>query len=322
MRGREPELPPRRPLSVRRRSHHEPEPAPATPAVLPDVPPTSLRDAVALAEEALEAAGVAESIADARLMLGHALEASPTWVFAHDIEPVPPDAWLAFRDLVRRRCAREPLQHLLGAQEFFSQRFEVSRDVLIPRPETELLVEVAARRLAGIERARIADVGTGSGCIGISLAGEVRESRVVACDVSAAALAVAGRNAESLGFEERVTFVEGSLVEPLRAHSPFDAVVANLPYVTESEWEKLEPEVRDHDPRLALVAGSEGTELIEQLVAQAPDVLVKDGLLALEIGWTQAERVTTLLRARGWRDIQVHRDLQGHDRVVEARRPE
>src|SRR6185369_7561130 len=136
MRGREPDLPPRRPLSVRRRSHHEPAAVPAALPMLPEVPPTSLRDAVALAEQALEAAGVADCIADARLLLGHALESSPTWVFAHDIEPVPPDAWLAFRDLVRRRCTREPLQHVLGTQEFFSQRFEVSRDVLVPRPET------------------------------------------------------------------------------------------------------------------------------------------------------------------------------------------
>lgn len=280
-----------------------------------------IRLALREAERALDAAGVAESVADARLLLAHAMSASPTWVFAHDDLPVPEAAWDAFRALVERRARREPLQHLLGAQEFWTLRIGVTRDVLIPRPETELLVEAALEACSGRLAPRIADVGTGSGCIALALASELPLARLVATDVSASALRQARANAAELGLDGRIRWVEGRLAEPLRGEAPLDVLVANLPYVSRAEWLDLEPEVRDHDPRVALVGGEKGTELIEELARAAPGVLGSGGWMGLEVGCGQAGRVVGLLRRKGWQAVAMRADVAGIARVVEARRP-
>ena len=283
--------------------------------------PGSIAAAVEQASSKLRAAGVENGGADARLLLAKSLGVVPTWIFAHALEPLTDEGRGIFDDLVARRASRVPLQHLLGETEFWSLRFAVGPEVLVPRPETELLVEAALEALRGQQRVRLADVGTGSGCVAVALARELALARLVAIDLCPAALAVARRNAEELGFEDRIDFREGDLVAPLRGDEPLDAVVANLPYVSESEWEDCEPEVRDHDPRLALVAGEEGLELIDRLILEAPAVLGEGGWLGLEVGWTQAGQVSTLLAERGWSAIAVRKDFAGIDRVVEARRP-
>ena len=282
---------------------------------------TTVRVLLEGGERSLGEAGVAESVADARLLLAHALGASPTWLFAHGQAPVAGEAARAFSALIERRCRREPLQHILGVQEFWSLPLEVGPDVLVPRPETELLVETALAHLQAIERPKVADVGTGSGAVALALASELPRARVVATDVSEAALAVAARNATRLGLDARLAFASGPLAAPLAPHAPFDAIVANLPYVSRAEWERLEPEVRDHEPEAALVGGEEGTELILELVGQAPEVMAPDGLLALEVGWTQAGVVRAALERGGWRDVATRRDFAGIERVVLGLRP-
>lgn len=283
--------------------------------------PGTIAAAVEEAAARLRAAGVDNPGGDARLLMARALGVVPTWVFGHALDPLPDEPKERFGELVGRREARVPLQHLLGEQEFFSLTFAVGPEVLVPRPETELLVEATLDALAGIERPRVADVGTGSGCVAVALASQLGLGRIVAVDRSPAALEFARRNAAEHGFAERIAFHEGDLLEPLRGGEPLHAIAANLPYLSEAEWEDCEPEVREHDPREALVAGPEGLELIARLVEEAPPVLAKGGWLGLEVGWTQAERVAGLLRDGGWRDLRVRPDFAGIDRVVEARRP-
>ena len=296
---------------------HATGPGPDAPPLASEAP-TTVRDAVALAESALDAAGVGESVADARLLVAHALGASPTWVFTHEPDALPSDAWPRIAALVERRSRREPLQHLLGLQEFWSLRLAVSPRALIPRPETEVLVEAALAALRGVASPRIADIGTGTGALAVALASEIPSARIVAVDASEEALDLAARNVRELGFEDRIELRLGDLVEPLRGSAPFDAMVANLPYVTEAEWEALEPEVRDFEPRLALVGGPDGLDLVRELIAGAPAVLATDGWLGLEIGAGQADAVRDLLAA--WRDVEIRQDFAGIERVVSARR--
>lgn len=272
-----------------------------------------------LLEQALDSGGVEESVADARLLVAHALGASPTWVFAHEPDAFPAAAWPALRALAERRRAREPLQYLLGSQEFWSMRLAVSPAVLIPRPETEVLVEAALMGIRCVDAPRIADVGTGSGALALALAREIPDARIIAIDASQDALAVARENARALGFADRIEFRHGHLAAPLLRDEPVHAIVANLPYVTRAEWEELQPEVRDHEPRLALVGGDDGLDLVRELIAQAPDVLVSGGWLGLELGWKQAPTVRDLLTNAGWNDVATRPDLAGIERVVSAR---
>ena len=284
--------------------------------------PGTIAAVIEQAAARLRAAGVDNPGGDARLLLAKVLGVVPAWIFGHALDPLAEEPRERFEELVGRRESRIPLQHLLGEQEFWSLRFEVSPAALVPRPETELLVEATIEALGGIDSPRVADVGTGSGCIAVALASELALGRVFATDLSADALALARRNAAEHGFDERITFLEGDLVEPLRGGEALHALAANLPYLSESEWEECEPEVREHDPRTALVAGDEGHALIERLIAEAPEVLAPRGWLGLEVGWTQAERVAARLREAGWSDLRVRPDFAGIDRVVEARRPD
>ena len=197
----------------------------------------------------------------------------------------------------------------------------VSPDVLIPRPETELLVEAALEALRDMPSPRVVDVGTGSGAIVLALAAEVPGATLFATDVSEAALEMARHNARETGFDERISFRHGHLLTPLANERPFDAVVANLPYVTRDEWQALEPEVRDHEPRGALVGGEDGLDVIRELVSTAQAPLLPGGFLAIEVGWKQAPAVRALLADAGWQDVETRRDLAGIERVVTARKP-
>lgn len=298
------------------------EAAPAgcqAPLELGEKPPATIREAVALAEAALDAAGVEESIADSRLLLAHVLGASPTFVFAHEPDSLSGEAWDRFRAIVERRRLREPLQHLLGVQGFWSLELSVGPEALIPRPETEVLVEAALAAVKDRAAPRIADVGTGSGAVALALAREIPGARLLATDISESALALARRNARDLGFEDRIEFRLGSLCEPLRAADPFDLLAANLPYVTREEWEGLEAEVRDHEPPEALLGGADGLDLVRELIRAAPGILAPGGWLGLEVGWRQAGAVRDLLAAAGWRDIETRLDFAGIERVVSGR---
>jgi release factor glutamine methyltransferase len=258
---------------------------------------------------------------EAEVLLAHTLGVTRSRLLAMLGEPLPADAGAAFEALVARRLAREPLAYITGEREFYGLRFAVAPGVLLPRPETELLVEIAvaeARRRAPA-RLRIADVGTGSGCVATAIAAHAPNAAVVATDTSPQALRIAVANATALLGEDagRVAFVRADLLD---GFGRCDVVVANLPYVPEREWRELAPEVRGHEPRAALVGGKAGTEVIERLIAQAPAHLAPRGVLAVEFGFGQAQRLVTYARSCfAGAAIDVRRDLAGVERVLVIR---
>jgi len=297
----------------------------------------------------LRDAGVPSYTLAAELLLLHCIGRDRTWLYAHPEDEVRAEQSQEFFALVARRVAGEPTQHLTGKQEFWGLEFEVNRDVLIPRPETEHVVEVALDRLALCEvRAGrpnkndgegllIGDVGTGSGCIAIALAKELPQAKLVATDVSRAALAVARRNAERHGVAERIQFVEEDLLRgsgewrvaptgPGRASgeqeasAALDLIVSNPPYVGRREAETLAREVREHEPELALYGGEEGYELYGELIRQAAERLKPGGLLVLELGYNSLPAVEPLLDAGAWTNVGVTNDLAGIPRVIAAER--
>lgn len=217
------------------------------------------------------------------------------------------------RDLVRQRAERRPLQHLLGTVEFLGHTFATDARALIPRPETEQLVELV---LAACEFERALDVGTGSGVIALSLALKRPRAIVTGCDISPEALALAGENAARHNLVDRVQLIASDLLNNIPG--PVDVIVANLPYIPEAEIKDLSREVR-HDPVLALAGGADGLDLIRRLVAGAPAALSPGGLLALEIGHDQASRVCELLEVNNFRDISPRRDYQNIERFIIAR---
>ncbi|HUX68412.1 MAG TPA: peptide chain release factor N(5)-glutamine methyltransferase [Terriglobales bacterium] len=273
----------------------------------------TLRQLLVQAAAALERAGVAEPRLTAAVLLAHRLGRDRAYLYAHSEAELPAEEQAAWERLIARRAAGAPLQYLTGEQEFYGRRFQVSPAVLIPRPETELVVEAALERLPPDAPARIVDVGTGSGCIAVTLALERPQAEVVATDRSSAALAVARANAAALG--ARVAFVETDLLAGLAG--PFDLIVSNPPYVAEAELATLQPEVREHEPRAALVAGPLGTEIYARLIPQAQAALRPGGWLVLELGYESAAAVRELLGA-GWGEVETRRDLQGWERVLVA----
>jgi release factor glutamine methyltransferase len=221
-----------------------------------------------------------------------------------------------FETFIARRAAREPFAYIIGRREFWSLDFEVTRDVLIPRPDSETLVEVALKAFAAAPPRRIVDLGTGSGCLLMALLSEWPHATGLAVDISPAALALARRNAERLGLAQRIEFVCSDFGALQRG--PFDLAVSNPPYIPANEIEGLEPEVAGFEPRLALDGGPDGLEAYRRLAEALPGVLLQGGRVLLEIGWTQAEEVKNILENQGFVDIRVIRDLAGQDRIVEA----
>ena len=274
----------------------------------------------------------------AELLLLHVLGRDRTWIYSHPEEEISLADAERYLALLRRRADGEPTQHLTRKQEFWGLEFEVTPDVLIPRPETEHAIEVALERLAVREiRAgrrqksdgadlTIADIGTGSGCIAIALAKELPAATFVATDVSAAALAVARRNAQRHTVAARIHFVECNLLEELlnsplaRSHSPllFDLIVSNPPYVGRREAAALMREVREHEPEIGLYGGEEGYELYADLIAQSAKRLLPHGLLVLELGHNSLPAVQPLLDELTWTNVYVTNDLAGIPRVLSA----
>jgi release factor glutamine methyltransferase len=275
----------------------------------------------------------------AELLLLHTLRRDRAWLYAHPEEIVSePDA-RRFFELIARRAAGEPTQYLTGEQEFWGLEFAVTPDVLIPRPETEHVIEVALDRLALREiRAgrpqknagaglHIVDVGTGSGCIAIALAKELPAAKIYGTDVSVAALKVASRNAIEHGFLE-IAFLESNLLDVFAAAVPepgkqplrLDLIVSNPPYVARREAATLAREVRDHEPEIALYGGEEGYELYGALVSQAAQLLQPGGILVLELGYNSLPAVQPLLDAATWTNVAATNDLAGIPRVLAAER--
>jgi release factor glutamine methyltransferase len=257
---------------------------------------------------------------DAECLLAFALDCDRLRLYVDYDKPVDEAERARFRELVRERAqARVPVALLVGAREFWSLSLRVTRDVLVPRPDTETLV--AAALDVFVERdaeLSVLDVGTGSGAIALALAHERPRARVTATDVSPAALAVAAGNAEQLGLSDRVRFLEGSLFEPV-AGERFDLVVSNPPYVAESDAATLPPELR-HEPPSALFAGPEGTDVLRAFAAQVLEVVAPGGVVFVEIDPAQAPATSRWLADAGLEAVTIHRDAAGRARVVAARR--
>ncbi len=270
----------------------------------------------------LDRAGVAQSKWEAELLLRHALGWSREALLAHSNEPVKAEASGHFFQLLERRRGRVPLQYILGQQEFWGLEFRVTPSVLIPRPETEGLIEQTLLRFRG-RPAKVADVGCGSGCIAVALAHELPEAQIYATDISPAALAVARENALRHGMGNRIEFFQGDLMKPLSEKglgAGLDAVVSNPPYLVDSEMNQLAPEIKAHEPRMALAAGAEGLDVITRLLPQAATLLANDGLLLLEIGEGMEPRVKELAAKSGLVWESTAPDLQGIPRVLIAKK--
>lgn len=275
-------------------------------------------DAAALlggAAPRLAAAGIDSARLDAELLLAHALGIDRTRLFARLREAVPAGAAEAFAALLERRLRREPLAYLTGEQEFWSLRFAVTPAVLIPRPETELLVELA-QRLQPAPR-QVLDVGTGSGCIAVALARELPRAQLTAVDLSAEALAVARRNAAAHGVAPRIEFAAGDVYAGLPPAAAFDLIVSNPPYLAPGD--AASPEI-DFEPRTALYAGDDGLDVVRRLLADAGARLRPGGHILIEIGQGQADAVLALAAGAGLRDATVAPDLAGIARVLSAAR--
>jgi release factor glutamine methyltransferase len=280
-----------------------------------------VEQALAQAVTLLRNEGVDSPRLDAELLLAHILGANRAAVLARPERRLTPRQLTRYWDLVARRAEREPLAYIVGQREFYGLSFAVDRRVLIPRPETELLVEralqVARLRGGGIQ---IADVGAGSGAIAVTLAVHLPQATIYALDESSGALAVTAGNARRHGVEGRVHCLHGDLFAPLKA--PVDLVTANLPYVALDEWQALPPEIRVYEPRVALDGGTDGLDLIRSLLAAASSHLQPGGVLLLEIGARQGNAVTTLAQKYlPQATTRLLQDYAGLDRLVEIRFP-
>jgi len=279
---------------------------------------TALRQA----EHRLREAGIPDASADAELLLRHVLGWNRAAMIVRAADALPTPEEQRFFALVEQRAARRPLQHLTGTQAFWHHEFVVTSDVLIPRPETEVLVEAALDAMKDVAAPLVVDVGTGSGCIALSLAAERPDAIVHAVDASAAALAVAAENAGRLGLGGRIELHEGDLLAPVaRLRGGVHLVVSNPPYVDPSEIASLAPEVRDHEPPTALLAPDPPYGIYERLAAQAVVTLRPGGWLLVEVGRGMAETVDRTFRRAGLAAVQNRPDLAGIPRVVCGRRP-
>lgn len=263
------------------------------------------------ATQILRDAGVPEARREAGSLLSFVIAKDRTFLISHAEDPVDEMGLKRFRNAVTRRAAGEPLQYITGVQDFYGREFRVTPDVLIPRPETELLVEAALDVMGATPL--ICDVGTGSGCIAVTLLCERNDARAIAVDVSEAALAVAAENARRHGVAERITFQISDCFETV--DSKFDLIVSNPPYVAADALDGLQREVRDHEPLVALSPGGDGLSVIRRLLADAPAFLKKSGYLIMEIGFDQGEKVHPLID-QNWRLQEIRPDLQGIPRIV------
>ena len=281
----------------------------------------SIKQTLDAATERLRDAGVEDPRRNAELLLADLLGVDAGGLFLRRGTAMDPNLARRYAGWIERRAHREPFQHITGRQEFYGLSFRVDRRALIPRPETEGLVD-AVLNLSLPDHGRVVDLGTGSGCIAVALAVSRSDLGVCALDRSDEALVLARSNARALGVERRIEFRRGDLADPPSEwRGSIHAVVCNPPYVSEAEWAELEPEVRDHDPREALVPGPTGLEAYRQLAPAAFALLCDGGSLVLELGAGQAAEVTELSQAAGFRKMAIHPDLNGIERVLVAEKP-
>ena len=281
----------------------------------------TISEAINEGAQQLERAGESEARRTAGVLLAERLGVDRTHLLAHAGQAISEEDFHAFRQMIARRAAGEPVQYITGHQEFYKLDFLVTPAVLIPRPETEFLVE---RVLARVRDARLAapliiDAGTGSGCIAVTLAAEIPGARVIATDSSGAALAVARQNAARHGLSSRVEFHEGDLLAPLAAlgvENQVDVLACNPPYVAAGKPELVQRDVREYEPHTALFGGADGLIFYRRLLAEAPGYVKPGGYLICEIGYTQLDAITEMVAASVWKLVDVTYDLQGIPRTL------
>jgi len=274
------------------------------------------------AVERLRSAGVDRPRTTAELLLGAVLDAKKIDLYLNPNRLLTSDQIGKFNKFLEERIKGKPIQYIIGSTEFFGLEFEVNPHVLIPRPETETLVEKVMESLRNLSSPEIIDLGTGSGAIAISLARNIKDSFVYAVDISSDALKVARRNARKHGVEDRMDFLCGDLFEPLRnrkREETIDCVVSNPPYVSQEEFDQLPGEVKDYEPIVALRTEDEGTSFHKRIIRGSLDFLKEGGILALEVGLGQANEVANLIAdTKKFKEIKIERDLGGIERIVMA----
>jgi release factor glutamine methyltransferase len=277
----------------------------------------SIAEVIREASQILERAGVPEARREAGSLLSFVIGKDRTFLIAHAENERDDREVDQYREVVERRAAGEPLQYITGVQDFFGREFRVTPNVLIPRPETELLVETALE--VSKTATEICDIGTGSGCIALTLLCELKDARAVAVDKSPAALEVAKFNAQNLSVADRVEFVVSDCFDAL-GNREFELIVSNPPYVSASVISGLQREVRDHEPLVALSPGPDGLTVIRRLIHEAPAFLKQNGHLMMEIGFDQGEAVQQLIDASVWQSLEIRPDLQCIPRIVVLRK--
>jgi release factor glutamine methyltransferase len=295
----------------------------------PHLEQVTLAEAIKKAASTLSAHSVSNARLDAEVLLRFILDRDRAWLMTHADDPLDDDKRGLFEKAIDRRAKREPLQYIIGRQEFWGLDFIVGPDVLIPRPETELVVETTLkttehgrRSIEGDALFTIVDLCTGSGCIAVSLAREIRNARFFAIDTSGKALAMARENARKHGVSERIRFLEGDLFQPLEeldVRGQVDIVTANPPYIRSSDLRGLQPEVRDFEPEVALIAGPGGREIHQKIIEAAPAFLKKHSSLIMEMGEGQAKALLAMVNKDGrYGTPEILKDLAGIDRVIVA----
>lgn len=270
--------------------------------------------------------GVSDERRCAALLLGQALGVDRTYLITHASDDVDETLYQTFSRMIERRAAGEPVQYITGHQEFYGLDFKVTPAVLIPRPETEFLIEQVikyARLDDSTRQSLMVDVGTGSGCIAVTLALQIKNARLLATDISSAALEVALENAERLGAKDRIDFLQGDLLAPLGGRgleSHLDFLVSNPPYIAMRDAPTLQREVLDWEPRAALFAGEEGLKFYRRLLDEGAQYVRRDGLFICEIGYTQLDAIRQMIDPKLWRLEEVTNDLQGIPRILTIRR--
>ncbi len=279
-----------------------------------------LKQALASAVERLEAADVGSPRMNAEVLMMFVLSANRAYLYAHPERDLTSEEEARYDEALAQRATGVPSQYITGHQEFWGLDFVVSPAVLIPRPETEHLVEALLELVGGVPRPRLVDVGTGSGCVALALAHELKDAEIYAVDLSPDALEIARANAVRLQLEDRVQFRRSDVLRAVSDLGDFDFVVSNPPYVAFGEADKVQKSVFEFEPRMAVFAGEHGLDVIHPLIEEAYAALKSGGWLAMEIGYSMRDAVVNLLNPTMWDDIRVVPDLQGIPRVVAARK--
>jgi release factor glutamine methyltransferase len=269
------------------------------------------------AGEILQTSGIAESWREANSLLAFALGKDKTFLVAHPEYELSEREERQFQNIVERRSKREPFQYIVGKQEFYGLDFEVTKDVLIPRTETELIVEQAIEILQTIENPYFCEVGVGSGCISVSILHQIKSAKAIGLDISVTALHIAGKNADKHQVSERLK-LDVSDVFAILTDQKFDLIVSNPPYISARDLETLQPEVRDYEPVTALSDGGDGFLIVKKIIEQAPCFLKEKGFLLMEIGFDQSSAVEKMFDRSIWKKVVILDDLQGIPRTVKA----